>query len=66
MAFTDTELVAHLERFMAARTGRDARIAHLERSTEGFSQETFVFDVETASGRRGSSAIRRCSSGRST
>ena len=53
MGLTDAKLVAHLERFMAARTGGDARVSRLERSTEGFSQETFVFDVETASGRHG-------------
>jgi aminoglycoside phosphotransferase (APT) family kinase protein len=53
VALTDAELVAHLGRFMATRTGGDARVTRLERSTEGFSQETFVFDVETASGRHG-------------
>src|SRR5437868_13620290 len=46
-------LAPRLERFVASRLGVPARLVHLERSTEGFSQETFVFDVETTSGRLG-------------
>ena len=44
----DEELGARLGRFVAARLpgANDARVVHLERSTEGFSQDTFVFDVE--------------------
>src|SRR5262250_2898153 len=49
----DDPLAPRLERFLAARLGTPAHITQLERSTEGFSQETFVFDVETASGRHG-------------
>jgi aminoglycoside phosphotransferase (APT) family kinase protein len=44
----DDDLRARLERFVARRIqGADrVRVTHLERSTEGFSQETFVFEVE--------------------
>jgi len=49
----DDDLVARLERFLAPRLGSDARVTRLERSTEGFSQETFVFDVEAARECRG-------------
>ena len=42
----DPELRARLERFLDARLGGPARVTRLERSTEGFSQETFSFDVE--------------------
>src|SRR5438093_316854 len=35
------------------RLGAPVRVTHLERSTEGFSQETFVFDVEAGRERRG-------------
>ena len=46
------DLGARLERFLASRmSGADAvRVAHLERNTEGFSQETFSFDVEVTRG----------------
>jgi len=44
---TDTDLTTRLERFVAARLGRPCRVTALDRSTEGFSQETFTFDVET-------------------
>ena len=37
----------------ALRLGAPVRVTHLERSTEGFSQETFVFDVELGRERRG-------------
>jgi aminoglycoside phosphotransferase (APT) family kinase protein len=44
----DDDLRARLERFLAGRIGADhVRVTRLDRSTEGFSQETFVFDVET-------------------
>src|SRR5262245_24088690 len=44
----DDELLARLERFVAARIPAAERVSvtRLERSTEGFSQETFAFDVE--------------------
>jgi aminoglycoside phosphotransferase (APT) family kinase protein len=45
------ELRARLERFLAQRLGAAAHIVDFERSTEGFSQETFSFDVESG-GRR--------------
>ena len=50
----DQDIVARLERFLRARLPgeRSLRVVDLERSTEGFSQETFSFDVETATGRR--------------
>lgn len=49
----DDDLRARLERFLAARlSGADSvRVTQLERSTEGFSQETFTFDAEVV--RRG-------------
>jgi aminoglycoside phosphotransferase (APT) family kinase protein len=48
------EIGARLERFLAARLAADAvHLARLERSTEGFSQETFSFDVDVErAGRR--------------
>ena len=49
----DDELGARLERFVGERLGAPARVTHLERSTEGFSQETFVFEVELGRERRG-------------
>jgi aminoglycoside phosphotransferase (APT) family kinase protein len=50
----DPHLVARLEHFLRARFPHEQlRIVRLDRSTEGFSQETFSFDVETASARRG-------------
>lgn len=44
----DTELKQRLERFLAARieSAEPPRVVELERSTEGFSQETFSFAVE--------------------
>jgi len=43
----DDALADRLGRFVADRLGTpSARVVSLERSTEGFSQETFVFDVE--------------------
>jgi aminoglycoside phosphotransferase (APT) family kinase protein len=49
----DDDLRTRLERFVGSRIdGADrVRVTRLERSTEGFSQETFVFDVEV--GRNG-------------
>jgi len=44
----DDALADRLGRFVADRLGTSARVVHLERSTEGFSQETFVFDVDVA------------------
>jgi aminoglycoside phosphotransferase (APT) family kinase protein len=49
----DDDLVPRLERFLGARLRAPARVTHLERSTEGFSQETFVFDVESGEETRG-------------
>ena len=48
----DPTLVARLEEFLRARLpdARAPRVVRLERSTEGFSQETFTFDVEDAPG----------------
>ncbi len=53
MALAESELVARLERFLAPRLNGVARLTRFERSTEGFSQETFVFDVETGGTGRG-------------
>jgi len=45
----DDALADRLGRFVAHRLGTaSARVVNLERSTEGFSQETFVFDVDVA------------------
>src|SRR5580765_2351226 len=45
----DDALADRLGRFVADRLGTaSARVVNLERSTEGFSQETFVFDVDVA------------------
>jgi aminoglycoside phosphotransferase (APT) family kinase protein len=48
------DLEARLERFLTAKLGDadEVRVRDLERNTEGFSQETFSFDVEI---RRGAS-----------
>src|SRR5438093_872269 len=53
LSMADDELGARLERFVGERLGAPARVTHLERSTEGFSQATFVFDVELGRERRG-------------
>jgi len=59
------DLGARLERFLAARCPEASavRVTSLEQSTEGFSQETFTFDVELtrdgAVGRRGYVAKRQ-------
>lgn len=44
----EADLAARLEGFLAARMpdAGAVRVSHLERSTEGFSQETFTFEVE--------------------
>jgi aminoglycoside phosphotransferase (APT) family kinase protein len=47
------DVAPRLERFLTARLGRPAYLRHLERSTEGFSQETFLLDVEVEGARRG-------------
>jgi aminoglycoside phosphotransferase (APT) family kinase protein len=47
------DLGARLERFLAGRLEGPFRVDRVERATEGFSQETFVFEVEQAGGRRG-------------
>src|SRR6185295_3154120 len=49
----DDGLVPRLERFLGDRLRAPVRVTHLERSTEGFSQETFVFDVEASGQKRG-------------
>jgi aminoglycoside phosphotransferase (APT) family kinase protein len=49
----DDPIAARLERYVGSRLGIPGRVTRLERSTEGFSQETFVFDVETARERLG-------------
>ena len=51
----DQDLVARLEQFLRARLpdAHALRVVGLARSTEGFSQETFSFDVETPAARRG-------------
>jgi len=48
----DDDLVPRLERYLGARLRGPVRVTRIEQSTEGFSQETFVFDVENA-GQRG-------------
>jgi aminoglycoside phosphotransferase (APT) family kinase protein len=54
----DRDLAARLARFLAARLGdvEAVRVVGLERSTEGFSQETFAVDAEVS--RRGVRATR--------
>lgn len=42
-----------LERFVSGRLGRAVRVVGVEQSTEGFSQETFAFDVDDGGLRRG-------------
>jgi aminoglycoside phosphotransferase (APT) family kinase protein len=58
---TDRTLAARLEAFLRARLpeGHDPRVVRLERSTEGFSQETFTFDVERAAGERMGFVVKR-------
>src|SRR5213076_3168962 len=46
LSIVDDDLGARLERFVGERLGAPVRVIHLERSTEGFSQETFVFELE--------------------
>src|SRR5207245_9835820 len=52
-SIVDDDFGARLERFVGERLGAPVRVIHLERSTEGFSQETFVFEVEVGRERRG-------------
>jgi aminoglycoside phosphotransferase (APT) family kinase protein len=42
----EVELRGRLERFVSDRLDARARVTALEQGTEGFSQETFLFDVE--------------------
>lgn len=50
---SDADLESRLARFLAARLSADAvRVAGLERSTEGFSQETFTFEATVERGGR--------------
>ena len=57
----DQAFTARLEAFLASRLPEDRplRIVQLDRSTEGFSQETFSFDVETAGGARRQFVLKR-------
>src|SRR5262245_56618659 len=57
----DQTLVARLEHFLRARLPgyRSPRVLRLERSTEGFSQETFSFEVELDPGTRRSFVLKR-------
>jgi aminoglycoside phosphotransferase (APT) family kinase protein len=50
---TPLELEANLARFLAERLGAPVQVRHLERNTEGFSQETFSFDAMLGSEHRG-------------
>jgi len=52
----DDRLAARLEGFLGARLDGAVHLTHLERSTEGFSQETFTVDVDV---RRGDTIERR-------
>src|SRR5207244_1377628 len=53
LSIVDDDLGARLERFVGGRLGASVRVIHLERSAAGFSQETFVFEVEVGRERRG-------------
>src|SRR5262245_1296491 len=57
----DQTLVARLDQFLRARLpeSRSPRVVRLERSTEGFSQETFSFEVELDPGTRRSFVLKR-------
>jgi aminoglycoside phosphotransferase (APT) family kinase protein len=57
----DQDFTTRLEAYLADRlpAERPVRIVHLDRSTEGFSQETFTFDVETAGGARRGFVLKR-------
>lgn len=57
----DQELTARLEAFLASRMAPDAplRIVQLDRSTEGFSQETFRVELELAGGARRGFVLKR-------
>ncbi len=57
----DRELPARLEAYLRTRLPAEARptVVGLERSTEGFSQETFSVDVETAAGERRAFVVKR-------
>ena len=57
----DQDFIARLESYLAGRlpAERPLRVIDLDRSTEGFSQETFSFDVETATGTRRGFVLKR-------
>src|SRR5215468_10706489 len=57
----DPTLVARLEQFLRLRLrhGEAPRVVQFERSTEGFSQETFSFEVEHATGERRGFVLKR-------
>ena len=57
----DQDFIARLESYLAGRlpAERPLRVIDLDRSTEGFSQETFTFDVETATGTRRGFVLKR-------
>jgi aminoglycoside phosphotransferase (APT) family kinase protein len=60
---TPRELETSLARFLSERLGEPASVRRLERNTEGFSQETFSFDVELAGSTRGYVAKREPEAG---
>jgi aminoglycoside phosphotransferase (APT) family kinase protein len=57
------DLRVRLERFVGGQLGAPVRVTNLERSTEGFSQETFTFDVEAGRARHGYVAKRQPAAG---
>ena len=46
------DVAERMERFVAQQLGRAIRVVALERSTEGFSQETFAFEIDDSGTRR--------------
>jgi hypothetical protein len=57
------DLRVRLERSVGGQLGAPVRVTNLERSTEGFSQETFTFDVEAGRARHGYVAKRQPAAG---
>src|SRR5262245_41541618 len=57
----DQDFIARLESYLAGRLPAEGplRVIDLDRSTEGFSQETFTFDVETSTGTRRGFVLKR-------
>src|SRR5262245_8212443 len=57
----DQDFIARLESYLAGRLPAEGplRVIDLDRSTEGFSQETFTFDVETSTGTRRGFVVKR-------